>query len=117
MAFDDDFEAAAEAFSDKFAVEVTLYRGSSSTAGVLGQYWDREYETTDQDGLLTTIAARDWLVHEDGYAIDSVAVEPRDGDQLVDASGGIWEVLPIAGRPGHEQYGSGWLVRTKKVAA
>ena len=117
MAFSDDWDAVVDQFAESFGERVTLQRGTYATVGIVAQAWDHEYESTGPQGLLTTVAGRDWLVHYSEYRVDGEPVQPREGDQLTDAAGQVWEVLPIDGRPACEQHGHDWLLRTKQVPA
>jgi len=116
MAFAEDFAAIADEFAESFGEQVTLQRGRF-TATAVAQPWDHEYESAGPQGLLTTIAGRDWMIHYTEYLVDGEAVEPRPGDQLTDAAGRVWEVLPIGGRPAFEKHSDSWLLRTKQVLA
>lgn len=116
MPFADDFAQVVEQFAESFGEAVTLQRGRFAVS-TTAQAWDHEYETAGPQGLLTTVAGREWLIHYTEYTVDGEAVEPRPGDQLTDSGGRVWEVLPIAGRSAHEKHADSWLVRTKLVPA
>lgn len=114
MTFTTDWDAATDQLAEVFGEPVTLLRGAQETA-VTAEYWDREYEATGPNGMLTVVNARDVLVAVDDYAFAGAAVQPRQGDRLTDAAGRTWEVLPIAGRPAFERHGNRWLLRTKEI--
>ena len=114
MAFADDWDAATDQLSEAFGESLTLIRGAQETA-ITAETWDREYEATGPNGILTIINARDALVAVADYTLAGAVVQPRQGDKLTDANGRKWEVLPIAGRPAFERHGDQWLLRTKEI--
>ena len=94
-------EAQTQLFDDlqAFAAsEVAYRRGAESftplaTKGVTGA------ERHDGDGMIINDEIRDWLINRDQMVLNGVAVEPEEGDEIVetDPQGvtNVWKVLPL----------------------
>ena len=92
---------------------VTIRRGARTLPDVTAvRKTDRE-TLVDADGFKTSVCDLTWLLPIDLGDF----VEPRGGDQITDADGTTWEVLPTKSAPSVENWGYGqmWTVRTKRV--
>lgn len=105
--------------TNEFAKPVTIKRGQSETADVAAKVVNREYETVEEDGIVTLTRVHDFDFIATQYAIRGSQVEPRTGDRIVNAAGEIFEVSPIAGQQVFQPTASGRVIRvhTKRVQA
>jgi hypothetical protein len=89
---------------------VTLQRGDVSTPLSSAQWSDRDCEVCDDDGTITTVDARDYLIAAADYKVGAAEVSPRQGDVLIDADSQQWQVQE------HERHGDYRLIRTRRIA-
>jgi len=122
--FDDDFTAVDDMLADAFFSTVEIHRGANSTAGVTAEAVSRDYELTDEEGIITIAHVRDYVIDVADYVIDSSIVAPRIGDRIketIPATTGdvhVFEVMPLATRPCAEWSTTQkpqWLIHTKLV--
>jgi hypothetical protein len=116
-AFDAQLAAASPMLDQQFGEAVSVTRGVNVTAGVIASWTQQAVAVVSPDGLHTAIIDRIWLIRKTLYLIDSTAVQPRQGDQLIDAGGQGWEVLPANISPPSEsfEHGDYWSIPTKRV--
>jgi len=94
---------------------VAIVRGASKLTGVACVGWDREYEIFDTEGIQHYVTIREYLIDRTAYQVNGVAVEPRQGDVLIDEAGEQWEAQPMANRKEKDYHGTDWLIRTRRI--
>jgi hypothetical protein len=122
--FDSDFDAADELLAEVFGTTVTLTRqGSTDEDEVTAEAVERSVTVQDeQSGLPIVLHARAYLIAVADYAFDGTAVEPRQGDRIVETINGTqyeFEVSPVGGFPAAawaDAAGRRWLINTNKVS-
>lgn len=106
---------------NEFAVTVSIRRGEFTTTGVPAIVAMKEDEVVGADDLGTRLRKRNYRIRTSAYTINSVAVEPREGDTITETlkSGGsiVGQVLQDGSRDCFEYDSSGsiLLVRTKQI--
>lgn len=106
---------------NEFAVTVSIRRGEFTTTGVPAIVAMKEDEVVVADDLGTRLRKRNYRIRTSAYTINSVAVEPREGDTITETlkSGGsiVGQVLQDGSRDCFEYDSSGsiLLVRTKQI--
>ena len=122
--FDDDFNAVDDMLADVFFSTLEIHRGASSTTGVVGEAVSRDYELTDEEGMVTIAHVRDYVIDVASYTIGGSLVTPRKGDRIketIPASTGtvhVFEVTPLPTRPAAEWSTTQkpqWLIHTKLI--
>ena len=80
---------------------VNYLRGVSTIPAIAATRGRTEYETTDDEGNVTTSHTDlDWIVDAALLVLDGSPIEPRSGDRIVETVGEVthtYEVLPLAG--------------------
>ena len=84
--------------TNEFAVAVTVKRGSDETASVAAIEDTRTYEAKEHDYAVGEWVSVDFDILASAYQINSVAVDPQDGDVIEKADGDEFEVLAVPGR-------------------
>lgn len=100
---------------------VTYRRGQRVSESIVGWVSSHDYEDIGEDGLLTTVTMDDWSFIASELLVNSEAIAPRPGDQIV-AGTVIYEVLPLRNRPCWERAdgasnGVLTLIHTKRVGS
>lgn len=111
-------DCASPMLDQHFGEAVSITRGANTTAGVTASWTTQAEETVTTDDKHTAVVDRFWFVKQSAYQVLAVAVEPRTGDQLTDADGRAWEVLPAKATPPAVSYAAGdyWKIATKRVS-
>ena len=65
-------------------ITVTLKRGVNETPGVVASKGQMEYETQDSSGVVDRWRSRNFKILKTAYVINSVVVEPRRGDIIIE---------------------------------
>ena len=115
--FDQLFAAAASPTLDHlFGELVTIVRGTQTTSGVTASWPKTEQPiTVEKPALPVSFWDRAWVVSKTAYVLNDVAVEPKEGDRLIDGAGSHWEVLSQGRQRGFQDRGSEWQLFTKRV--
>lgn len=119
--FDTDFATLGDLFAEAFGATVTIARGSKSTGSVTAEAYVNEYTVETEDGLVTSLAVRDYVISVADYTISGAAVQPRRGDRITETISGTeytFEVMPLASMPASQWTdtdASRWLIHTKRV--
>lgn len=100
---------------------VNYVRGASPITGIAATRGRTEYETTDDEGNVTTSHTDlDWIVDAALLVLNGSPIEPRSGDRIVetvDAVTHTYEVMPQAGLQcfSLDATGSVYRIHTKHV--
>jgi len=118
---DTDFAAAVnEQDADFFGSAVVVHRGGL-TASVTAIAEEEDNEVHDDQGMLTIVRSRNYVIAASEYRFGGQVVEPRSSDRFVETVNGesrTYEAMPIGSLPAFQDSdgdGVRWLVRTKRV--
>lgn len=119
--FNDSLQNDLEAVffnTDEFASGVTIRRGTKSTANVAAIVAMRSYDSVpddhsggQNDQLTTAVQSIDFDIIATKYVINGVQVEPRQGDQITNAAGERFQVMPIVNKQCFEPTADGKVLR------
>jgi hypothetical protein len=119
--FDTDFEAVDDMFAEAFGGTVSIHRSVYSATGVIAEAVSVDYEVFDNDGLVTVVNARDYVIAVEDYTVNGEIADPLAGDLIkesIDGTTHVFQVLPVGSRPAREWLGNQrpqWLVHTKLI--
>jgi hypothetical protein len=100
---------------------INYVRGASTITAIAATRGRTEYETTDEEGNVTTSHTDlDWIVDAALLVLDGSALEPRSGDRIIETVGAVthtYEVMPQAGLQcfSMEPTGTLYRIHTKHV--
>ena len=97
---------------------ITYTRGPNS-ATLTATIGETEYEKEDAHGVIIRFESRDFLIDAADLILDSVTVNPQDGDKIT-YGGETYEALSLdGGRPYEptDPYETQWRVHTKQIVA
>ena len=103
-------------------VTVTYQRGSSSIAGLTATVYFHEYELADQDGFVTVVKSRDYILHAADLELAGSQITPRSGDRIIETINAVshtFEVVPLGTLKEHEPLDTDGVllkVHTKRIA-
>ena len=84
---------------EAFAASQILYRRGAESFEPLATKGITGAERHDGDGMIINDEIRDWLINRGQMVLNGVAVQPEEGDEIVetDAQGitNVWKVLPL----------------------
>jgi hypothetical protein len=89
-----------------------------TVTAVRGRNQPQALAIADGRAELTTVP-QDWLVKPAAIDFGAGAVDPQDGDRIIDAAGAVYEVKPRDGEPGarrSDPYGNLLRLRTTREA-
>ena len=88
MALSNIFQMASDALADTLlavaTVEVT-YRRDNISAVVPAVVGTTEFEYADANGAIVVERSRDFLIKKENLLLEGVAIEPREGDEIVES--------------------------------
>jgi len=100
---------------------VVYQRGAARNESITAVVGETEFETEDEQGIVISAVARDFLIAAADLTLNDVVTEPQDGDvilETVEAVTFTYEVTPIADgkhyRPS-DPYGIKWRIHTKLI--
>ncbi|MCE9605071.1 MAG: hypothetical protein K8U03_09250 [Planctomycetia bacterium] len=114
--------AAISAAQRATNVTVELRRGELSTSDVPVAIGSSKVEIQTAESFVVEEESRDYLIKRADYRFDDEAVEPLDGDQIVETNGdtvAIYELLPLGQDPSKRFWDRGrtvWRCHTKLVS-
>ncbi len=98
-----DFLATASAWLDSVNREqvsqtVTIQVGAAVSDDIAATIGSTEFQEANEEGIVSTFQARDYLISVADYAIDGVVIKPEPGQQIVEA-GRTYEVVSPGDEP------------------
>ncbi len=118
-----DFLATASAWLDSVNREqvsqsVILKIGAAESATIAATIGSTDFTEANEEGIVSTFQARDYLIAVADYAIDGVVLKPEPGQQIVEA-GRTYELVSPGDEPCARYSDASqlmWRIHTKLIS-